>query len=93
MGKRGKAGQAAGRRGQGVGDVALKKEFGIRDAVRMGGDAAVEYVDLSADSVLAQMVEGATVAQPELQDRAIEFANLLDREIETGPLGLESPDG
>lgn len=81
--------QAMAGTGQGVAKVAQEEMARVRPVGRMSAHLPLEDEDLPRRQALAQMIEGATVAQPELEHRPRQIRDLSRREVEAGALRLK----
>ena len=68
--------------GKRFGNIAKDHVVVVGDAVRMGGDAAVEHENLAVGEQFAQVIECAPVAEPEFQDRAGDVGNKVRSQVQ-----------
>ena len=93
MGKDGRRSETVGGKRERLRQVAQKHVAVVGDAVGMGGDPAVEAVDVPFRKETAQVVVGAAVAKPDFKDVT---GPVLDEDgglVKAQALGLEAADG
>ena len=84
--------EPSARRRQGLAHVTEQQELARRNAAGMGREMTLADKDVALGKELAQMIVGAAVAEPELENRAVKLAHQLCRKIETDSLRLEPAD-
>ena len=72
--------------------LAQEKPVVGRHAVGMGGDLALEDIDVAAGKEIAQMVVGAAIAQAHFEDRATELVDCGLEKIQAVALRLHACD-
>jgi len=77
---------------QRVHELPEEEVVGIGRSTRVGVHLPVEDEDLARAEALAQMVVGASVAEPELEDRPLGHVARPRGEIDAGALRFQAPD-
>ncbi len=92
MGQRRRARQPAGRRRQGLAEIAQDQIVALRAGVGPGPVVPVEGEDLSVGEELAQVAVGAAAAEPDLEHRAGKLGDPARGLVEIGALGEQARD-
>ena len=69
------------RKAEGLAHVTEEKKFGWRHAIGVSRDLPIADKDLPVRKEFAQVVIGASVAEPEFEHIPVELANKLRRQI------------